>query len=210
MTRSGTFSGSGTSVYRFRPLQAKIAIAAGGHRSWPTALLIRSMSPRSDIRHSRSAMPPLASGRIPSSRLDTRVRTSRCPSGPGATRTYRDTTGRPPPSKVRMLLTVSAVITSDQHPEELEHAIPFLGVHQLQLGVDEPEHPGQRHGDATEDQGQPRLRVVVQRHIERRTGGQILQDGPDLDVLIHPLEGVHAVLQPLGERQVPRVDDVAD
>src|ERR1700733_11317278 len=135
MTGSGTFSGSGTSVYRFRPLQAKIAIAAGGHRSWPTALLIRSMSPRSDLRHSRS----------------------RWPSGPGATRTYRDTTGRPPPSKVRMLLTVSAVITSDQDPEELERAVPFLGVHQLQLGVDEPEHPGQRDADATEDQGEPRL-----------------------------------------------------
>src|SRR5580693_3437433 len=185
MTRSGTCSGSGTSVYSPRPLQAKMAIAAGGHRSSPTAVSIRSMSPRSDIRHSRSAMPSLASGRIPSSRLDTRVRTSRWPPGPGSTRAYRDTTGRPPPSKARMLLTVSAVIISDQQPEELERAVPFLGVHQLQPGVDEPEHPGQRDGDPAEDQRQLRLRVVVQRHIERRTGSEILQDGPDLDVLIH-------------------------
>ena len=83
-------------------------------------------------------------------------------------------------------------------------------MHGLQLDVDELERPGQGDADAPEEQREPRLGVLAERVIERRPGGQGFEDGPQFDLLLEALERVRALLQPLGDRQVPGPDDVAD
>jgi hypothetical protein len=92
---------------------------------------------------------------------------------------------------------------SDQQLEQAERAFPFNGVNGPHLGVDELERPGQGDADAPEEQREPGLGVLAQRVIERRPGGQGFEDGPQFDLLLEALERVRALLQPLGDRQVP-------
>src|ERR1700761_1493005 len=98
----------------------------------------------------------------------------------------------------------------DEQPEHGEDAFPFFGVNGLDLPVDGFERPGQRDADAAEDQREPGLRLIVQHHVQRRSGGQGLQDAPELNLLVEAPELVHALLQPLGDGEVPGIDDVTD
>ncbi len=82
-------------------------------------------------------------------------------------------------------------------------------MHRLELGVDELERPGQGDADAAEEQREPGLGARPA-GIRGSGRGQGLEDWPQFDLLFEPLEGVHALLEALGDRQVPRLDDVAD
>lgn len=48
------------------------------------------------------------------------------------------------------------------------------------------------------------------RQAERRQRGELLQDRLQFDLLVELSEAVDALLQPLDDRQVPQLDDVAD
>src|ERR1700758_2454232 len=93
-------------------------------------------------------------------------------------------------------------VRSDQQPEDAERAFPFLAVHGFHVGVNKLEYPGQGHADAAEKLRKPGLRRVAERVVERRAGREGFEDGPELDLLFDAPEGVRALLQALGYRQV--------
>ena len=79
----------------------------------------------------------------------------------------------------------------------------------LEVGIDDLEGAREREAEAARDLGQAGLGLRAIGEAERRQSGQMLQDGPELELLVELSELVNALLQPLGDRQVERVDDVA-
>jgi hypothetical protein len=62
--------------------------------------------------------------------------------------------------------------------------------------------------DAAEDHRQARLRLLAQRGSERRPGGQVIQNGTELDLIVDLHEALDAFLQAPGDGEVPGFDDV--
>jgi hypothetical protein len=77
----------------------------------------------------------------------------------------------------------------------------------LQFRIDDPEAAGERQAKPAGDAGQLGFGFPAVVDVERRTLGQALQDRLQLDVLVDLAEGVDALLQPPGDRQVARPDD---
>src|SRR6266568_1239086 len=59
------------------------------------------------------------------------------------------------------------------------------------------------------DAGKPALGRLAERRLHRALRGQVLQDGLELDLLVDLTEGMDALLEPFGDRQVLGLDDVA-
>jgi hypothetical protein len=71
------------------------------------------------------------------------------------------------------------------------------------------ECPGQCYAQPAEDHREAGCVSSRQRVLQRRPGGQGVQDGPELYLLVDPVALVDRLLQALGDRQVPGLDGVA-
>jgi len=76
-------------------------------------------------------------------------------------------------------------------------------------GVDDLERAGERNAEPPHDFGQAGFGPLAERGLERRPCRHVLQDRAELDLGIDAAEGVDALLQALGDGQVPGLDDVA-
>jgi hypothetical protein len=62
----------------------------------------------------------------------------------------------------RRAVAAAVARTSDEHPDDAECAIPFIGVHSCELRVENVERPGQGNGDRAEEQRQSGLGFLAE------------------------------------------------
>jgi hypothetical protein len=82
-----------------------------------------------------------------------------------------------------------------------------LGV--LQLGIDDPEAPGERDAEPSGDAREHRLGLDAAGPVEEGACGHVIQDRLQPDLRLEIVVGVDALLQTLRDRQVVGLDDVA-
>jgi hypothetical protein len=87
-----------------------------------------------------------------------------------------------------------------QEIEDLKRAPPMLGRGILQIGIDDLESARQRNAQPAHDVGKLGLGLLAIGQIERWPGSQVIRDRLQLDRFVDCLEGVNALLQPLGDR----------
>ena len=96
-----------------------------------------------------------------------------------------------------------------QQVEYLKCPFPILGRGVLYGRIYELEGVGKGHAQSARDVGKLGLGLGADRQMERWPGGDMIQDRLQLDILVECAEGLDALLQTFGDRQVVGLDDVA-
>ncbi len=90
--------------------------------------------------------------------------------------------------------------------KELKRAPPLFRSRMLALRIDDRERARHRKTQPARNRRQTRLDFVAIRQIDPRLRNGLLQYGLQPDVHVQRLKRVHALLQSLGNRQIPRLD----
>jgi hypothetical protein len=105
---------------------------------------------------------------------------------------------------------IAARAALHQQIENAEAFLPVLGLRVPQTAINDLEGARKRQAQPAHDLRQPSLHIVAVREIERRPCGKLVEDRPQLELLVQLLEFMDALLQTLGDRQVERLDDDPD
>ena len=110
--------------------------------------------------------------------------------------------GLPPGWRLELLGSTAAGEIWDERSQCLARGV-------LQIGIDDLEGARQGKAQSAGDGRKPDRGFIAVSEVEGRLRGQMIQDRPELDLLVHLPERVNALLQPFGDREVERLDDVA-
>src|SRR3979411_1152562 len=94
-----------------------------------------------------------------------------------------------------------------QQVENLERAFPVFGLGILQIGIDDLEGARQGQAQSAGDGRKPGVGLFAVGEVERRGRGDMIQDRPQLDLLVELHEVVNALLQSFGNREIDELDE---
>ena len=83
------------------------------------------------------------------------------------------------------------------------------GLRVLEIRIGDLERARERDTESTADSRKLSLGFLAELQIERRSGGETIQDRPQFDGFVDLLESMDALLDPFGDREIDRLNEVA-